>query len=482
MVPINSASDFLHALRQRLPESVILTDAEPLKAASLDSLRVSRLPSVIVRPRDAQDISCVLVLANEHCFPVTVRGAGSATTGAATPVEGGCVLDLKHWDTIAIDAVAGMAHVGPGATIADINQAAEAQGWFYPPDPSSKNYATIGGSLATNAGGLRGAKYGVTRDYVLSLEGHLPTGEFVRWGLPLRKYASGFNLRDLWIGAEGMLGVITQASLRLLPKPQTRWTALATFRDHHAALLVVRELLSARLQPAILEFLDAQTVTCTERKAGQPFFASNPNSPALLMECDGHPAVVAESRDSALQILNAHAVAVRETSDADTAEQLWAIRRTCSQAMFQMGDTKLNEDVVVPVDAYTALIDLTLALRERYALATPTFGHVGDGNFHVHIMYDHQDAEQCRRAVAGIQELMTAVVAMGGAITGEHGIGLSKSSFLQLQHSPAEIETMQRIKMALDPNQVLNPDKIFTPTPVWELKRDRQHRLPWDKH
>ncbi|MEO0795357.1 MAG: FAD-linked oxidase C-terminal domain-containing protein [Verrucomicrobiota bacterium] len=453
---------------------------DDLARASLDSARLSFQPEAVVRPSSGDALKSLLELANKLRIPITPRGSGSATTGAASPVNGGWALDLAHWNKIKIDATAGMAHVECGAITQKINQAAEKKGWFYPPDPSSQKYCTIGGNIATNAGGLRGAKYGVTRDYVFALEGFLPTGEPVRWGAPLKKFASGLNLRDLWIGSEGMLGVITRATLKLVPKPQDRWTCLAVFKNETQALQTVKTLLGQRVVPSILEFLDRQTVECAQRRRGKPFFPKQGEGSLLLLELDGHPAAVREERKLVQTLFNEKAIATRHTSDPEKAETLWEARRTCSQAMFQMGDTKLNEDIVVPISSYIPLIKYTLELKKTTGLATPTFGHVADGNFHVHIMYDHGNADQSARAEEGLNLLMQKVVELGGAITGEHGVGLAKSPFMPLQHSEAEIAAMKRVKDALDPNGILNPGKMFEPFVMWRHERDYDWTFPWD--
>lgn len=475
-------------LLQSISKEAVITDKAALYPVSMDSARLSFLPDALVRPAngDTNAVATVLELANRYRIPVTTRGAGTATTGAASPVHGGWVLDLSLWNDIEIDATAGMAHVGAGAVTAKVNAAAEARGWFFPPDPSSLKHCTIGGNIATNAGGLRGAKYGVTRDYVFAVEAFLPTGERTRWGAPLKKYASGFNVRDLLIGSEGQLAVITAATLKLLPKPEQRWTALAAFADEDAALLAVEDLLASALVPSILEFLDRQSVECTERRRGAAFFESLPglpvgHSPALLLlEIDGSQAQLAEQKAQVLAWLGRHALAHRESADAVQAEALWEARRTCSQSMFQMGDTKLNEDIVVPVRSYRALLAYTLELRAQTGLATPTFGHVADGNFHVHLMFNHADPQQAAQAERGVHLLMEKVIELGGAITGEHGIGLAKSPFLPLQHSQAEMDAMLRIKQALDPQGILNPGKVFVPFEMWKHPRAYDHVFPWD--
>ncbi len=481
----------LPKLLKALGPSQVRKDADSLKAASIDNLRLSFLPEAVIFPADNESIAKTLKLANEALVPITIRGAGTSTTGSASPVQGGWVIDLSKWNKVKIDPAAGIAYAQPGATIASINQAAEKKGWLYPPDPSSHKFATIGGTIACNAGGMRGAKYGVTRDYVMGLEGFLPTGEFVRWGADLRKFAAGYNLRDLWIGSEGMLGIITGTVLKLLPKPQSRVTLLATYKTEAHALDAVKAILTDRIVPSVLEFLDRQTVECTlrsEAAKGETLLANLLNAPnpthapaLLLIELDGHPAQVAEDKARLSLALKKNLLCLQEAATEDQTTQLWAIRRRCSKAMFQMGDTKLNEDVVVPLRAQKELLRYTLQLKKETGLATPTFGHAADGNFHVHLMYNREDPAQSKAAERGVQLLMEKVVSLGGAITGEHGIGLAKSAFLRLQHGQAEIAAMIRIKKALDPNGILNPGKIFQPFPVWKHTPIKVH-LPWDNH
>lgn len=389
-----------------------------------------------------------------------------------------------------------MAFVGAGAVTAAVNAAAEMHGLFYPPDPSSVRHSTIGGNIATNAGGLRAARYGVTRDYVLQLEGFLANGEPFSFGAPLRKYAAGYNLRDLLIGSEGTLAVITSAVLRLIPLPRQRQTWLAAFADEAAALAAVRRILEARIVPSVCEFIDRQTVTCHRLHYGVDLFPTitirddgptsrylteeERRSPAvLLIEVDGDPDAVRCNGERLRTCLQPDVLEIRSTEDPAEADKLWNIRRTCSQAMFSLATTKLNEDIVVPVDAYDELIEFTLALREETGLATPTFGHAADGNFHIHIMYNREDEQESRIASHGIERVMRKVVELGGAITGEHGIGVAKSPFLALQHPPHIIALMQSVKQTFDPNNILNPGKIFNPTRIWEFPRTDRH-FPWD--
>lgn len=470
----------LRALRRKLPGRVLVDD-ESRFAASIDNLRISFLPDAVIKVKEASEVGAVLELAYKYGVPVTARGAGSSATGSAAPLKGGWALDLSLLDAIQIDPVSRMATVGAGVITARLQAEAESIGLLYPPDPSSKGYSTIGGNIACNAGGMRCVKYGVTRDYVLGLEGFYADGSSFRLGLPLKKYVSGLNLRDLLIGSEGTLGVITSATLKLVPKPEKRWTGMFAFKLEATALKTVTALFEAGHDPSILEFLDRQSVACAERYTGKPVFKECPRSALLLIEVDGSPSEVRKQRTQLLEFMNSRAIDYREARTEAKAEAIWQVRRTCSQSMYSLADTKLNEDVVVPVHKQAELIRYTIALKKEIGLATPTFGHAGDGNLHVHIMYNRSNPEEVKKAKAGIQKLMQKVVDLGGVITGEHGIGLAKAPFLKMQHSKTEIAAMRAVKDALDPKGILNPGKIFEPFEVWEHAFE-EIKLPWDHH
>lgn len=467
------------ALVRKLGARVVATDEQSRFDASFDSSKISFMPEAVIRARREAEIGEALTLANRHRVPVTVRGRGTTLMGSAAPVGGGWVIDMLALNRIAIDAVAGLAQVQCGAKVGDIQRAAEAEGWFYPPDPSSKEYCTIGGNIACNAGGMHGGKYGVTRDFVVALSGFLPTGEFVEWGTATKKFAAGFNLRDLWIGSEGMLGVVTGAVLKLIPKPTTRWTLLTAFRDEEHAIEAILKLFHARVQPAICEFLDRESVLCAERATKTEVFAGQAGRPVILLEFAGGAAEVAEQQAAALAWAADNATAHRAARDRAEAEQLWSVRRKCSGAMFELGDAKLNEDIVVPMKHYAAFMRFLSELRKASRLAIPTFGHLADGNLHVNIMYHRADKAETKRAEIAVEKLMRKVVSLGGAISGEHGIGLAKTPFLRVQHSPAQVKAMRAVKHALDPNGILNPGKMFDEVRIWKYPRLAVH-LPWD--
>ena len=467
------------ALKRKLRRGVVVTDAPALYEASFDSAKIPFRPEAVLKVRREADVGGVLALANRHGVPVTTRGRGTTLTGAATPVCGGWVLDTLALNRIAIDEEAGMAHVQCGAKVADIQRAAEAKGWFYPPDPSSKEYCTIGGNIACNAGGMHGGKYGVTRDFVVALRGFLPTGEPVEWGTATKKFSAGFNMRDLWIGSEGMLGVITGAVLKLIPQPAARWTLLTSFPSETHALEAALALFRSRVQPAICEFLDRESVLCAERATKQSVFAGQAGRPVILLELAGSKSEVREQSAAVLAWAKAHATAHRVAKDREAAEQIWAVRRKCSGAMFELGDAKLNEDIVIPMRSYVKFARFLVRLKRESGLYVPTFGHLADGNLHVNIMYHRADPKESAAAEKAVQLLMKTVVALGGAISGEHGIGLAKTPFLRIQHSPAQVRAMQAVKKALDPRDILNPGKMFDVFEVWKHAR-LAVQLPWD--
>lgn len=469
----------LAALRKSLG-GVVSTEAEDLRLASFDAMKMAFAPAAVVRPEEEQQVGVLLRLANEFGVPVTTRGAGSSLTGSAAPVRGGWVLDLSGFSAFSIDEEERVCVARPGAVVADAQRAAEAVGLFYPPDPSSKNFCTLGGNVACNAGGLRCVKYGVTRDYVLALRGFLPTGEKVEWGRATRKFAAGYNLRDLWIGSEGTLGVITEIVLRLVPKPAVRRTFLAAFSSEREALQAPFVLGKLGVRPSILEFLDEWTVACVERYAGETVLAGASGSPVLLVELDGHPAEVEEQAERLMGWFSEAAVAHRAAKDEREAEALWEVRRKGSQAMRELANTKLNEDVVVPLKRQAELVAFVNDLRENLRLRIGTFGHCGDGNLHVNVMYDREDPDESERARMGVEELMRKVVDLGGSISGEHGVGLAKTAFTRLMFNDAEWRTMQAVKKTLDPKGILNPGKIFEPFFPWERVPVKE-TLPWEK-
>lgn len=448
--------------------------------ASFDSSKLSFEYDALIRARSEKDVQITLRMANRYRIPVTTRGAGTSLTGSASPVNGGWVLDTSPMKRILIRKEKSMAIAQPGAVIGVLQKKAEEEGLFYPPDPSSLKYCTVGGNIACNAGGMRCAKYGVTRDFVVALEGFLPNGEKVIWGGEYKKFATGYNVRDLWIGSEGTLGVVTSAVLKLLPKPESTWTSVAAFSSEKRALRAVRSMLKSGLTPSILEYLDQESVYCAEEIAGIRLFKEVGGKPLLLIEFDGSASELRRAKRSVKKWADDWALAFKAARNENEADNLWEVRRKCSGAMFALGKDKLNEDIVVPLESQLKLSDEIKRLRNTWKLPMPTFGHAADGNFHVNIMFDRADSEESSRAEGAVNDLMRTVVRLGGTISGEHGIGLAKSPFLRIARSKAEIAAMLAIKNALDPQGILNPGKVFYPYEVWD-ETPISVPLPWDK-
>jgi glycolate oxidase len=372
-----------------------------------------------------------------------------------------------------------LARCGPGAIVADLQKKASTAGLFYPPDPSSKKFCTIWGNVACNAGGLRCVKYGVTRDYVLALSGYLASGEFVSWGRATRKFATGYNLRDLWVGSEGTLGVVTEATLRLISHPAQRRTFLAACPSEEIALSAPLNLMKRGVRPSIIEFLDQWTVNCVQKYTGKEVFPGLEPHPVLLVELDSPDALIDKESEILMDWFDEFALRSAMAQSEAEAETLWEVRRQGSPAMKKLAETKLNEDVVVPLDRQIELVRFVGELRDESNLKIGVFGHCGDGNLHVNFMYDESDDEETSRAVHALGELMSKVIELGGAISGEHGVGLAKTPFVRMQFNDAEWRTMKAIKRTLDPSGILNPGKIFDVFKPWEQKKISTS-LPWE--
>ena len=464
-------------LKSQLPKDCVSTNPSDLLKASVDNSRYSFLPQAVVFAKKPADVGKVLETVNINGIPVSVRGAGSGASGAALPVNGGIVLDVSGIDFIEIDPVSWTAHAGAGAINANIDKAAMKHGLMYPPDPSSKNYSTIGGNIACNAGGLRAAKYGVTRDYVLALSGYLPTGEAVNFSRPLKKCSVAMNMRDLWIGAEGTLGVITEAWLKLIARPPHRISALATFESDTQAFACVREILKNALMPSVLEFLDADSVRVASEFTG----AKTHHGAMLLIEFDGSETETKESAKRIKPILKNLAQRFEFSKNETEAEKLWAMRRAASPAMYKLGNAKLNQDIVLPISATDKFFDFYKNLGKKTGLPTPTFGHAADGNYHIHFMYDASNAAQKETAYEAMDKTIAYAVKLGGSISGEHGIGIVKTRLLENQISHAELSAMKKIKNALDPKNILNNAVVYGNLDIKKFSPRTDLKLPWDK-
>ena len=439
----------------------VLAAPQNLDAYAADALGIGTLPDLVVLPTSTNEISSIARLCHEHRVPLVVRGAGTGYTGGAVPTHGGVVLSMERLNRILeIDEVNLLAIVEPNVITGDLQRAVEALGLFYPPDPASLDTSSIGGNVAECAGGPRAFKYGTTKRYVLALEAVLPGGEIIHTGSKAVKNVVGYDLTQLLVGSEGTLAIITKITLRLIPKPPARATLAASFQRVNGAVDAVTALLNERVVPAAIELIDADCLRAAERYAGKPVAAGDA---LLIVECDGTPAAVAEEIDRVTRACSAvGAIEVKQSASEAERDELWTIRRQVSLALRATGLLKINHDVVVPRGRIPELFEMVDRLRRQFALQIASFGHAGDGNIHVNLMIDPDNADELARAKQAERILFERVVALEGSISGEHGIGFSKAPYLALELDAAQIALLKRVKQAFDPHGILNPGKIFS--------------------
>lgn len=442
------------------PEQV-LTAPEDRWTYAFDATDLERQPDLVVFPGSAAEISRILKLANTHRFPVVPRGAGSGRSGGAVPIEGGVVLVLTRLNRILeINAKDLVAVVEPGVILGKLKAAVAAQGLYYPPDPASAEFCTIGGNVAECAGGAVAVQYGVTRDYVLGLEVVLPTGEVIEAGTRTMKGVVGYDLTRLFLGSEGTLGVITRIILRLVAKPPARQTLAAAFGTLAAAGETVSLILASGLAPTALEFMDHVTLGCVREML--PFAVDQEAGALLLIALDGHPHDVEERAAAMARFCRQQGAGpvIRAQTPAE-AEELWKARKVVSPALKKVKPQKVSEDVVVPLGAIPELIAGLGAISRRRGLIIPCYGHAGDGNIHVNILFDRDLAREREAVGPTVEDIFLLVRRLQGTLSGEHGIGLSKAPYLGLELSPGAIALQKRLKAAFDPHNIMNPGKIF---------------------
>lgn len=450
------------ALRSIVGSDDCFNDKAHTLAYAYDATRANHSPDVVVFPKDESDVQRVLAYCNEHKIPIVARGAGSGFTGGALAVQGGVVLGFeKHMNKILeIDMQNLVARVQPGVINKDLQRAVEEVGLFYPPDPASEEYSSIGGNVSENAGGMRAAKYGITKDFVMALRAVLPSGELIRAGKKTIKDVAGYNTAGILIASEGTLAVITEITVKLLPKPRLVQTAMGIFPSVEDAMNATFKTFAAGVTPVAMEFLDNMTIRSVEAiyKKGLPLDAGA----ILITDVDGNvPEDLVWQLGELEKVFKENgATMFYKAKDKEEAANIWFARRNASPSLKHYGPTKLNEDITVPRSALPELLRRIDLIGKKYDHPIPCFGHTGDGNVHVNVMTNKADAVRYHNAEKAIYEIFEAAIDLDGTLSGEHGIGLSKAPFMNMAFSKSEMDLFRAIKKAFDPNNILNPGKM----------------------
>ncbi|MDQ8185381.1 FAD-linked oxidase C-terminal domain-containing protein [Pelagicoccus sp. SDUM812002] len=449
-------------LEKLLRPEQILTEREDLIPYGFDGTAMLKEKAIaVVFPETVQEVASLVKFAKAHKTPIVTRGSGTGLSGGSIPVANGIVVCLVRMDRILeVDTRNLTLMAEAGVLTQAIDDAAAAEGLIYPPDPGSMKISTIGGNVANNSGGLRGLKYGVTRNYVMGMEVVLPDGETAWLGNKCVKDVAGYSLKDLFIGSEGTLGIVTKVLLRLLPRPQARKTLLATFNDIEQAAQTVSDIIAAKIIPCTLEFLDQTTIRCVEdfAKIGLPIEAKA----LLLMESDGPLSVVTEETRRMQEIAEKnHAISLRLAANNEEAVQLATARRSAFSALARIRPTTILEDVTVPRSELASTVRFIESVAQKHHLTIANFGHMGDGNLHPTFLTNERDVEEVERVELAMVEIFEYTIAVGGTITGEHGVGLAKKAQLTAQFADASYPLLQSIKRSIDPDNLLNPGKLF---------------------
>ena len=434
-----------------------------MRAYSYDATKNRFEPEAVIFPRNEDDVSKILNYCNKNGILVTPRGAGSGFTGGSLPVNGGIVLALeKHMNKIIeIDEANMVAVVEPGVINSDLQKAVQTKGLFYPPDPASMDYTTIGGNVSENAGGMRAAKYGITKDYVMALRAVLPNGDIIRAGKKTIKDVAGYNIAGILTASEGTLAVITQITLKLIHLPKYKKSYMAIFDNVEDAMNAVFKSLANGANPVAMEFLDSLVIKALIEKLNAPL--PKDAGAILIGDVDGN---VTEEIDFQINTLKTSfeengCKEFRVSTNKEDSDDIWYARRNASPATTIYGTLKLNEDISVPRSMLPIALNKIYQIGEKYGLNVPCFGHAGDGNIHVNVMVkDKNDKDEVQKGHQAIKEIFELVIELGGTLSGEHGIGISKAEFMDIAFNKAEIELFKNIKKAFDPNGILNPGKM----------------------
>jgi len=427
---------------------------------SYDSSGLNRRPAAAVWIQNTSQVAAVLKLANEHKLPVTPRGAGTSLTGSAVPQEDGLVMDMSRMNAILrISIEDRLVVVQPGVVFDELNRALAPSGFFFPPNPASGKVSTIGGNVATNAGGIKGAKYGTTRDYVLDLEVVLPNGSVLHTGSHTMKCVSGYDLTRLFVGSEGTLGVVTEIALKINPTPRATTTCSATFADLPQAGKAVSEIMRSGIIPSVLELMDSANLQAVNQATD---FDLPEAAAMLLVETDGYTQQECDRQmDKVVEALqNNNAGEIVQASTVEQAEQLWAARKASYGVLTRLNNNVLAEDLVVPISKVAEMLTGILDIGKRHNMLIATVAHAGDGNIHPVMVYDGTDPDEVERVKQVEADLFKLALDLDGTLTGEHGVGIAKAEYMNQEHDPVFMQVMNGLKNLLDPNAILNPGRL----------------------
>ena len=453
---------FLDSLREIVGGENLLTAIEDILPYCFDGTAALKgRPGAVVFPHTTEEVAKCVRLAREHRVPLVPRGSGTGLSGGSVPIDGCLVLCVAQMDQIIeVDERNLTLHAQCGVITKAIDDAAQKVGLFYPPDPGSMKISTIGGNVAENSGGLRGLKYGVTRDYVMAVRVVLPDGTETWLGNKCVKDVAGYSMKDLFVGSEGTLGLITEVMLKLVPRPKSRRTMLALYDSMEAAAETISAIIAARIIPCTLEFLDRVTVRCVEdyAKIGLPTDVEA----LVLMETDGHPVVVEEEASEMMALAKKHgAREVKAAADEDEGARLAAARRNAFSALARIRPTTILEDVTVPRSELAKMVAFINQVAQKHHLQVGTFGHLGDGNLHPTFLTNELDKDEMHRVELALEDIVDETIRLGGTVTGEHGVGVAKKAFVKKQLGEGSYELMRTIKRSLDPEGLFNPGKMF---------------------
>jgi len=450
----------MNALIDEFPNIKISTAPEDLICYGFDASGMEVSPSAVVWPEHTEDVVKIMKYAYDNGIPVIPRGAGTGMTGGGVPVTGAILLSLEKMNRI-LDVDPENLHVlcEPGLINGRLQREIERKGLFYPPDPASMNFCTIGGNVAENAGGPRAIKYGVTRDYVMEIESVLPNGDILTTGVKTSKGVVGYDLTRLLVGSEGTLSVFTKIRLKILPMPEEVITLLALFSNLESSGLAVSHIVASKIIPRTLEFMDREVIMAVEnfKPVGLPREAEA----VLLIELDGYPTTITREAEKVADICRHLGAEVSMAEDEEARAKLWEARRAVSPALYHISPTKINEDIVVPRNRIPEMLKRLRRLSEESGIKIVNFGHAGDGNIHVNIMIDRNNKEEYTKGVELVKHVFKETLDLGGTISGEHGIGLTKAPYIGMEISETGLSIMKSIKKVFDPKNILNPGKIF---------------------